>query len=138
MNTLETIDGMLKLEQAGKGIKEFFVQNDVHDVALYGLGRLGERTYEALRRAGVNIQYAIDRDADYISIEEDKLTVIKPEDIEKQKEIDLIIVTPMESYYDIKDYLETVTSRDIISIGEAVEYCLDGECLSTLRIVRKK
>ena len=125
MNAFDILDGLLALNQSGKEIKEFFEANDIGKVAVYGLGRVGVRVIDEIRNAGVEIVCGIDRDAGNIQC--DTLKIISPDDIKPSDDYELIIVTPAEHYYDIKEDLEQITDKDIISISEIVEYCLDGE-----------
>lgn len=125
MNAFDVVEGMLILEREGKGIKSFFEDNEVHTVGMYGFGRIGQLAYQELIKAGVTVKYIFDKNADYIEAE--GLCVISPETSNLENDIELIIVTPMEYYFDIKEELEVKTSVGIISIGEIVEYCMEGE-----------
>lgn len=126
MNAFDVLDGLLLLESENKGVNVFFEHNDVHIVMLYGFGRIGQRVYKELLNAGVEVECVIDRDAPYL--ESDGIKFYTPEYLKSgDQKSDLIIVTPMEHYFDIKEELEGYTDIDIISIGEVVEYCIDGE-----------
>ena len=136
MNSFDVIYGMLVLEQSGKGIREFFEANDVKRVIVYGLGRIGVRAVDAIRKANIDIVYCVDKDAEYMVSE--KLKIITPEKLYSIKEdIDLIIVTPCDQYYDIKEEIESYVKYDIVSAAEIVEYCLEGEKFDLVRKVSK-
>lgn len=126
MNSFDVVNGLLTLEQNGKTIEEFFVDNDVHNVIIYGLGTVGYRVYEAVKKTDVNIVCAIDQYANEMEIE--GLSVMQKDQLSAlDSQADLIIVTPMAYYWDIKSDLERITNIDVISIGEIVEYCVTGE-----------
>ena len=128
MNAFDVIEGLLVLEQNAGSIGDFFRDNEIDCVVVYGLGRVGVRVLEALKRAGIKVECVVDRDADRITFEGVK--IITPEKIKKAGsdiKAELIVVTPMEHYYDIKEELERYTDKDIISIGEIVEYCMEEE-----------
>ncbi|WP_029322823.1 SDR family oxidoreductase [Butyrivibrio sp. AE3004] len=137
VNAFDVIEGLLKLQSADLGIGEFFKANEVRKVAVYGLGRVGALTYDIIKDTGVEIIFAIDKNYENLSVSDEELIIIPPNEIKAQDRVDLIVVTPMEHYYDIKEELETLTDADIISIGEIVEYCLDGESLPGLSVINK-
>ncbi len=136
MNAFDVLDGLLVLEQNRKGISEFFLTNEVKRVIVYGLGRVGIRAISAIRDAGVQIVCVVDKDAK--NIETDEFKVISLSEItEFDNNAELIVVTVSDYYYEIKEELEPLTNLDIISIGEIVEYCMDGERNMGINVVRK-
>ncbi len=126
MNAFDVLDGLLALTQSGKGIKEFIDINKISKVIIYGMGRVGIRVITAIRDGGAEVLCVADRDAARMS--SDGLKIIEPKEIGQfDIEADLIVVTVVEQYYDIKEELEQITDTDIISIDEIVRYCMDGE-----------
>lgn len=136
MNAFDALEGLLTLQLHNVGIGEFFRDNDIRSVILYGLGRVGIQTYDALIRAGIEVPAVLDRNAE--SIETDAAPVYPPERVgELEAKAELIVVTPMDYYYEIKEELETRTKLDIISIAEIVEYCKEGEPFSRPQFRRR-
>lgn len=129
MNAFDVVNGMLTLYQNGKGIESFLHDNEVKSVIIYGMGKVGFRVYEALKKTDIVVKMGIDNNAAMLDIPELKLISLQQVGL-IDEEADLIIVTPMEHYWDIRDELVKYTSIDIISIGEIVEYCLVGEKFS--------
>lgn len=126
MNPFDVLKNMLILLQKADGINRFFIDNDINHVAIYGLGCIGQRVYEEVKRCGIAVDFAIDKDADCIESEE--VRIVKPEELRKcENDTELIIVTPMDYYYEIKESIEEMTEIDVISIGEIIAYCIDGE-----------
>lgn len=110
----------MKLKNDGKTLEAYFKDNEISTVAIYGMGALGERLYEDLKACNINVMYAIDRIAGSKNIE--GLKIIGAED--ELKQVDAIIVTPVQDFYAIEEALEQKTDADIISLEDIVEYCL--------------
>ncbi len=136
MNAFDILDNLLILEQSGRGIQEFFSVNQISNVIVYGLGRIGVRVVKSLNNAGINIVCVLDKDA--ANIDAEGLEVIEPLDVgDYDDQAELVIVSVSEGYYEIKEELEKKTKVDIISIGEIVEYCKEGEPDLGLKVIRR-
>lgn len=99
----------------GKTIEQFLIQRNCYSVAIYGMNYIGKTLWEELKGGKVKVKYAIDRNADNISI---GLEVFKLcEDLPK---VDAIIVTAINSYDAIKEQLENIGMHNIISLEEIV------------------
>lgn len=91
-------------------------------VAVYGMHKLGWVLCNELMSNGVEVVYAIDRNAEklaynaYTDIPDVKLCL--PDD--KLDVVDLIIVTVQSGYREIKEKLEKVYSYKVISLEELV------------------
>lgn len=105
----------LMRQQAGKDLISFFIQNNYHEIAIYGMGHLGECLLSALKRSDIKVKYAIDRNADNILSEID----IKKCD-SYLPAVDAVIVTAVCHYADIKKELEKVIQCPIISLEEVL------------------
>lgn len=135
MELLAMINGLLMLEHNGRTIEKFFKDNGIKQIALYGMGMLGCRTYEHLCMTELDILCAFDRQANQFR-EDNELQILSPEKmLSMQKKPELIVVTSSNFYYDIKEEWEEKSGIDMISIGEIIEYCLVGEDLE--RVKRK-
>ena len=127
--------GLLLLEQNEKTLDAFFEDNEVTRIALYGMGALGCRAYDALLKTKVEVVCAFDRAAQCFS-PENELTIYLPKKIlafDDDEKPDLIVVTSQRYYYDIKEEWEDKTDIPMISIGEIVEYCVVGEDLERIK-----
>ena len=126
MNAFDIIDGLLVLEQSGIGIGAFFRDNDVRRAIVYGVGHIGKRVIAELEKCGVEIICVIDRDAEFMELE--RIPVISPKEISSYEDkAELIVISPVESYYEIREELAKQTDLDMISVEEIVSYCMDGE-----------
>lgn len=110
----------LRLKNEGISLKEYFTDNEILTVAIYGMGELGERLYEELCNNKINVSYAIDRIAEKKSIY--GLKIVKPDEF--LEEVDAIIVTPVQDYTSIEETLEKKTTAQIVSLEDVIYYCI--------------
>lgn len=103
----------LELMQEQKKLAEYFRQNEYQTVAIYGMKEIGRLLLSELRREGIEVSYAVDRNADEISAD---ITILKPSCV--MPEVDVIIVTALH-YFD-KIYLEIreLTNAEIVSVED--------------------
>lgn len=101
------------LKNNGNSLKSNLEKYGYKTIAIYGMGEIGNRLYEDLKNTGVNVLYAIDKEAGskYSEIE-----VVTTEDI--LKEVDAIIVTPVFDFNKIEEELSDKTSIKIISLED--------------------
>ncbi len=109
----------IKIKNEGRTLEAYFHDNEIATVAIYGVGALGERLFEDLRKIDIEVKYAIDRIADTKYIEGLKIVGIEDE----LKDVDVIIVTPVQDYYAIEELLEHKTDVDIVSLEDIIDYC---------------
>lgn len=86
-------------------------------VSVYGLGEIGKRLIEELESDGVQIQYAVDKNAEKLFADFGLYT-----DSEEVPETDILIVTPICDFEAIKKNMEVKTKGKIISLEEIVDY----------------
>lgn len=114
----------LQFRNYGKSIILYFEDNLIQNIAIYGMGALGERLYEELHSSKVFVAYAIDRMAASKNIPE--LKIYTP-DIERLPETEAIVVTPVQDYWQIVELLESKTNAPILSLRDVIDYCAIGE-----------
>lgn len=106
----------LEIEQKGKSIRSFFVENGYKTIAIYGMKELGERLFDELRDSEVEVKYIIDKKADTMYADVD---IITPE--EEMEEVDAIVVTAIHYMDEIEEMLEQKVDYPILSLQEVVE-----------------
>ena len=114
----------LYLKQKGKGLHQYFKDNLINHIAIYGMGVLGERLYDELKDSEISIEYAIDRMAGHKNIP--GLNIYGCDE-DRFPEIDVIVVTPVHDFWTIVELLEDKTDAAIVSLGDIVGYCAAGE-----------
>lgn len=104
---------------AGKDISNWIVRNQYKTVGIYGMGSLGEMTYQNLKnREDVQIRYGLDQNKE-IKIEGLQVYSLA----EPVGEVDLIIVTAVLAYEEIRKTLQKTLRFPckIISLMQLVE-----------------
>lgn len=103
----------VKVKQAGKSIPDFLIEKGYNKIAIYGMNYVGETLYDELRDSGVEVAYAIDKNAGEIFAEID---VVSPE--VELDQVDAVIVTPIFFFDEIEEMLSSKTDADIICMED--------------------
>lgn len=118
---LNLLANWLKLKREGKSLSKYFEDNYLKNVAIYGLGNLGQEVYyELLKLENVKVLYGIDKNARNLSI--DNLKILSPN--EHLEKVDAVIVTPLQYYNEIEETLDKIGIKNVISIEDIVRYCV--------------
>lgn len=110
----------LAIKQKGKNLASFFEDNDIGNAAIYGMGALGERLLCDLRQLQIPVLYGIDKMAEEKRIQGLKLYGA---DTDFYPDVDAIIVTPVQDYWNIVEALKNKTKVPILSLEDVIEYC---------------
>jgi hypothetical protein len=105
----------LKLKQEGKSLEQFFLDHDYRTIAIYGMGELGNRIKDELKNSEIIIGYGIDKNLS--STTSDLKIVTMDSQLEP---VDVIVVTAIFDFSNIKDELENVVDYKVISLEEVV------------------
>lgn len=107
---------------SGRKISDWIVENGYKTVAIYGMGVLGELAYSNLCKENeICVKYGIDRRK---SIKIDGLNTYSLDD--KPERVDLIVVTAVTSYEEIKSEINKKIGFDcnVISLLQLIEKCI--------------
>jgi len=110
------LNDWMKLRNRGELLGEYFKKNGYDIVAIYGMGELGYRLYGELKEEGITVAYGIDKNK---KIQNAELPIAKPD--ENLDFADVIVVTPIHIYSEIKQQLEQVCSTKIISLYDVID-----------------
>ena len=100
----------------GHDIKEYFEEENIKTIAIYGMGDLANKLMDALKNSDIKVKYGIDKDvAGTIS----SISEVYGID-DNLPEIDAIVVTPFYAFDEIREELVQRTGSKIISIEEVV------------------
>ncbi|MCI8295698.1 MAG: hypothetical protein HFG22_07415 [Lachnospiraceae bacterium] len=110
-----TLDRWFMSKQRGRLVYKTLSENGYHDIAIYGIGYLGERLLDELNGTDINVKYVIDRNANNIDRD---IKIVRPED--GLEAVDAIIVTPVLYYHEIKKKLSEKIDLPIISIENII------------------
>lgn len=103
----------LHLKQEKIQISDYLYNQGIHTIAIYGMGKIGTCLYNDMRNTKVKVAYVIDNSSDNIYSDfvlyntEDTLPIV-----------DLIIVTPVFDYDNIKAVLNSKTNIKVKSIED--------------------
>lgn len=107
--------------QNGGCIREYFEKNKYRKVVIYGKGLLGELLYDEISKAKeLEVICFVDKQSSGESQYGDEIPTIMMEEL-KDKEYDIIVVTPVFAYSEIKQELQEI-KRDsqIVSLQDVV------------------
>lgn len=105
----------LRLKNAGRSVAEHLVKRNISNIAIYGMGDLGNRLYEELKFSAIKVLYGIDQNKDNVFSE---IPVYSVED--ELPPVDAIIVTPYLSYDQIILRVKEKYQGDIISLEDII------------------
>lgn len=117
----QILNQWLCLRQKGGSVTSFFKDNLIKNVAIYGMGALGERLYDELKDSEVAVLYGIDRMASSKNIY--GLKIYSSCEI-AFPETEVIVVTPVQDYHTIVKGLEEKTNAVIMSLEDILDYCI--------------
>lgn len=106
-------DQWLQIKQEKKSVMEYFHNNNIKSIAIYGMSFVGQRLYEELRESDIEVSYAIDKNAASIYADID---IITPDDVLPQT--DAIVVTAVYFFNEIEEMLEKKTDAKILSFED--------------------
>lgn len=110
------LEQWLSNKQNGLRVEEYIKKSGYKDVAIYGMGVLGNLIYNELKNTDINVLYGIDKAADNMYFD---VPVIK--DIKNGQKVDAIIVTAVNEYPDIEKKLKKyVHETEIISLESII------------------
>lgn len=103
------------IKEEGKSLVSFFEKNDYSQIAIYGLGKIGNHLLRELEGSSIQILYAIDAKGEELNSNIEVYTLD-----DEIPEADVIVVTATFDYEDIRKKLEEKVACEIISIDDVV------------------
>lgn len=105
----------LMIKNEGKQVSTFFIDRGYYNIAIYGVGELGNRLIEELKTSDIKIKYGIDKNASSVYSEIEVVDL--EEDLPK---VDAIVVTAAFAFDEVEKNLSLKTNAPIISIEDVV------------------
>lgn len=112
LRMFQVMSQWLRLRQEGKSIIEYFEKNNYRDIAIYETGLIGECIAREVQGSKVTVKYFIDNKFNGSS---DGFMVSPDSEL---KEVDVIVVTAVSSYGEIKKQLMKKVNCPVISIED--------------------
>ena len=103
------------LKEEKQSIVSYFKRNGIKSISLYGIGFLGKHFLKEIEESEVMVSYIIDKNAERYR----DFNVIRPYD--KCEKTDLLVVTPIDEYYEIVDTLCLDKKQRVISLEEIID-----------------
>lgn len=105
----------IEIHNKGKSVADYFKQNNIKTVAIYGMGYIGRNLYDELENQGIEIQYVLDRKAEELR---DILKINNPDD--ELENVDAIVVTVVEQEKELIQRLKNCCTYLVIGISEVL------------------
>lgn len=106
----------MEIKQNGLSISKWLIENKYYKVAIYGLYLIGERLYTELSDEKIDIVYGIDsRCRSYL----EGIRVYRP--MEQLPQADIIIVTAVAEFEDIRDHLQDRVCCPVLSFRDILD-----------------
>ena len=105
----------LKMKQEGKEIQKYFEKKKYKTVAIYGMSYVGERLLDELTACGIDVQYAIDQNAETMYSD---ITILSPDD--KLPEVDVVVVSAIYYFDDIIEKIGNKVKCPIVSLKDVL------------------
>lgn len=116
-----------RLQERGIYIKDYFIQNNLCNIAIYGMGNLGCQFYdEIISDDMLQVKYVIDRNDTEIG---EYIKITKPD--EALENIDILVVAMASGEQDIIDYYKGNGYR-VVSIAEILDRLQEEICRSDI------
>lgn len=116
---LDNTSDWLVLKHNGKSLADFFVDNRLYKIALYGYGTLGQMLYEELKGSEVKVEYIIDKKNFNDVSKEIKFIGINQNEY---KDVDALIITAIADFAEIEEKFSKKTEALIFSLEDVIEY----------------
>lgn len=105
------------LKQEKISLADYFKSNNIHTIAIYGMGELGTLLVNELKESDIIIKYAIDRS---VNNNWGEFPIIKQENLLDSEAVDCIVVTPIFDFISIKKQLSKIKKINIISLEDII------------------
>jgi len=101
----------------GVGVVDYLKENNAQKVAVYGLSYAGQTLINELEQNNIEIAYGVDQNPDFYC---QNFDVLSPD--EDLPNVDIMIITAISSFEDIKERLKSKIDCRIVSLEEIVGY----------------
>lgn len=106
----------MKTKQEGKNIADFLEKTNYKNIAIYGIGCIGELLVNELKDTNINVLYGIDRNANSINSTIDIVSIN-----DNFKSVDAVIVTAITFFDEIYKELSRRINCPIISLEDILD-----------------
>ena len=105
----------LELKQQGISLEKWFKENGYKNIAIYGMGEMGNRLYEELKNTDIHVAYAVDQNA--YGVCSDIPMYRKEDDL---PDVDILVVSAVFAYSEISEEMKKKCAYPIVSLEDVV------------------
>lgn len=116
---LDCTSDWLMINQNGKSLVEFFIDNKMKKIAIYGYGTLGQMLFHELKDSDIEVEYIIEKK--YLKYNSQEVKFIGVDEKE-YKNIDAIIITAIADFSEIETKISKRTEALIFSLEDVIYY----------------
>ena len=113
----DVLNRWIMIRNDGYSIKKYFTDNGYSTVAIYGMGELGMRLYDELIGSGILVKYVVDQNI--VNIPDKKVAVVNKD--ETLEDVDVMIVTAVFAFNEIKQEIENKVKFPVVSLCEVID-----------------
>lgn len=114
------MEDWIKVKQKGKSLVKFFEDNNIDEIAVYGMAELGKLVCLELKDSNIKVRCGIDRRLD--DKKDSPVKVVDFYDVKKYIDVQAIVVTPIQYFNEIQGELRKFTDANIISLEDVIYY----------------
>ncbi len=111
-----TMQGWIKCKQKDFSLKDYFDNLGAKNIAIYGMGALGELFYNEMKMENIRVTAFVDKNAEALVEGLEGLPVVSLEDIGEYN-IDTMIVTPVFAFDEVAELVKDEEVK-LISLDE--------------------
>ena len=122
---LYCLDKWMELREQGITLTQYCKERDAVRIGVYGYGKLGRHLVWELENENFFVSWIMDQRYNCIRLENQQIKILSPSEMLNVEEVDMIIVTALEDYYDIEAELCRYTDVEVISIKEILKSLIE-------------
>lgn len=110
----------LEIKQKGDNLTEYFIKNNYHSIAIYGMAVLGRRLYDELENTDIEIRYLIDRNPNGME------KILKFVSLQEKLDVDVIVVTVAAAEKQLVKEIKMIGYDNVIGLSDILNdfaYC---------------
>ncbi|MCM1231276.1 MAG: hypothetical protein NC489_14240 [Ruminococcus flavefaciens] len=111
-------------EQEGRKLTDKLREMHVKKIAVYGMGKVGWLVCNEILQSDIELAYAIDKNAERLAYNAfsdiPDVFLFTPDD--ELGEVDAVIVTAVNSFNEIEEFLKPKINGQIISLKDIIDY----------------
>lgn len=111
----QLMNNWMALKYKNFNIAQYLEKKNYKRIAIYGMSHIGLRLLEELHGERIQVIYVVDRNAENLFLNVKSLSLN-----EKLENVDAIVVTAVESFYEIQNILEKKVKCPIISLEDII------------------